>query len=358
MKRSKAKRKNRHPVPLIAGGAVALQRINAFLDSVIQNLPHMVFVKDARELRFVRFNKAGEDLLGFRAEDMMGKNDYDFFPKGEADFFTQKDREVLKSGRMFDIPAEPIHTKKRGIRILHTKKIPILDENGQAVYLLGISEDITDRLRMEKEISAISDREQRRLGQDLHDGIGQQLTGIAFLIKGLAQKLKANQRPEADDAAKIADLVNESIGKTRNIARILNPIDLESGGLPSALRDLAASTQGLYGVRCEISKNVPLEFSDSSVPVHLFRIVQEAVDNAVKHGHPTRIQVEFEKSDQQFVMKIVDDGTGLPESLEKRRGMGISNMMYRAEAIGGSLSIERGKDKGVVVTCTFSGRLN
>lgn len=115
-----------------------------FLDSVVENIPDMVFVKDAKELRFVRFNKAGEDLLGFPKKDMIGKNDYDFFPKDQADFFTSKDRAVLAGKEIVDIPKEPINTKYKGQRFLHTKKIPILDEKGNPVYLLGISEDITE----------------------------------------------------------------------------------------------------------------------------------------------------------------------------------------------------------------------
>lgn len=115
-----------------------------FLFSIIENIPDMIFVKDAKDLRFVRFNKAGEDLLGYDRKDLIGKNDYDFFPKDEADFFTNKDREVLNSKKMLEIPEEKINTKHKGERILHTKKIPILDESGKPIYLLGISEDITD----------------------------------------------------------------------------------------------------------------------------------------------------------------------------------------------------------------------
>lgn len=101
-----------------------LRNVNSFLDSVVENIPNMIFVKDAKELRFVRFNKAGEELLGYDRKDLMGKNDYDFFPKTEADFFTTKDRNVLLGGMLLDIPEEPIHTKLKGIRILHTKKSP------------------------------------------------------------------------------------------------------------------------------------------------------------------------------------------------------------------------------------------
>ncbi|MDO8705524.1 MAG: EAL domain-containing protein [Sulfuricaulis sp.] len=125
------------------------QRTQHFLNSVVENLPNMLFVKEAKELKFVRFNRAAEDLLGYSREDMIGKSDYDFFPKSEADFFTANDRKVLSSGTWQEIPEEPIHTKHKGTRTLHTKKIPILDETGQPLYLLGISEDITDRKKTE-----------------------------------------------------------------------------------------------------------------------------------------------------------------------------------------------------------------
>jgi PAS domain S-box-containing protein len=118
-----------------------------FLRSILENIPNMIFVKDAKDLRFARFNRAGEDLLGYSRHELLGKNDYDFFPKEEADFFTSKDREVLLSGGLVDIPEEPLKTKHRGRRILHTKKIPILDEQGRPLYLLGISEDITEQKR-------------------------------------------------------------------------------------------------------------------------------------------------------------------------------------------------------------------
>lgn len=127
----------------------ALRENEKFLDSIIENIPDMIFVKDAEELRFVRFNKAGERLLGFDRRDMYGKNDYDFFPKPEADFFTAKDREVLQNRNLVDIPTEPIDTKLKGKRILHTKKIPILNDSGDPRYLLGISEDITERRQAE-----------------------------------------------------------------------------------------------------------------------------------------------------------------------------------------------------------------
>jgi len=127
-----------------------IQHTQNFLGSIVENIPDMIFVKEAENLRFVQFNKAGEDLLGHNRQNLIGRNDYDFFPKEEADFFTAKDRAVLKNKQLLDIPEEPIETKHRGRRILHTKKIPILDGEGRPQYLLGISEDITERKRAEE----------------------------------------------------------------------------------------------------------------------------------------------------------------------------------------------------------------
>lgn len=126
-----------------------LRENEAFLRTLVENIPNMVFVKDAKTLCFVQLNMAGEQLLGYKEEELLGKSDYDFFPKEDADFFTVKDRQVLLNGSLVDIPEETIQTKHKGVRVLHTKKIPLLDKDGSPAYLLGISEDITDRLKEE-----------------------------------------------------------------------------------------------------------------------------------------------------------------------------------------------------------------
>ncbi|MFH1985282.1 MAG: PAS domain S-box protein [Pseudomonadota bacterium] len=127
-----------------------------FLDNVVEHIPNMIFIKDAQTLRFVRFNSAGEQLLGYAREELLGKSDYDFFPKEEADFFTAKDREVLDTRALVDIPEESIRTRNNEERILHTQKIPLLDEAGAPQYLLGISEDITERKQAEASIRKLS----------------------------------------------------------------------------------------------------------------------------------------------------------------------------------------------------------
>jgi two-component system cell cycle sensor histidine kinase/response regulator CckA len=153
----------------------AVQRSEKFLEQIVENIPNMIFVKDAENLSFLRFNKAGEELLGSSRKDLLGKNDYDFFPANQADSFVAKDRAVLTEGKLVDIPEEEILTKHKGERILHTKKIPILDANGTSKFLLGISEDITERKQSEEtnlRIAAIVESsEDAIIGKTLDDTV-------------------------------------------------------------------------------------------------------------------------------------------------------------------------------------------
>jgi PAS domain S-box-containing protein len=140
-----------------------LYRMNELLTSIVENIPNMIFLKDAKDLRFVRFNQAGEDLLGYSREDLLGKNDYDFFPKEQADFFTQNDREVLRGRKVVDIPEENLQTRNNGVRTLHTQKVPILDVKGEPAYLLGISVDITDRKLAEENLKETAEKLRKSL---------------------------------------------------------------------------------------------------------------------------------------------------------------------------------------------------
>jgi len=315
----------------------------------------MIFVKDAADLRFVLFNKAAEDLLGYARADLIGRSDHDFFTRAEAGFFVRMDREVLRRRTLLDIPEEPIHTRKRGIRILHTKKIPILDDAGKPRFLLGISEDITEQKRLEKEVLGISEREHRRIGQELHDGLGQQLAGIALLAEALAGRLHDRRIPEARDAARVAASVSQAVTQTRDLARLLYPVELESHGLTSALQELASHTRKMFAIDCDFLCAGPVSRQERDVEGHLFRIAQEGISNAVRHGRARRIVVELTADDRRVVLKVLDDGRGFPARIRKNvssGGMGMAIMRYRARMMKGTISFERGDRGGAVVLCS------
>ncbi|UCF94728.1 MAG: PAS domain S-box protein [Desulfobacterales bacterium] len=167
----------------------ALRENERFLDTIIENIPDMIFVKDATELRFLRFNKAGEDLLGYSRQELIGKNDYDFFPRHEADFFRARDREVLAAGRLCDIPAEPIRTRHQGERILHTQEIPVLDDQGNPRYLLGISEDTTERRKTEAAL--------RKAHEELELRVAARTAELSRANRSLRSEIAERRRMEA-----------------------------------------------------------------------------------------------------------------------------------------------------------------
>jgi len=169
-----------------------------FFESIVDNVPDMIFVKDAKELRFVLFNKAGEKLLGYSKEDMIGKSDYDFFSKKQADFFISKDRDVLAKKILLDIPEEPIKTKY-GERFLHTKKIPILDENGKPLYLLGISEDITERKNMRRKLDEYAQSLEKKVvvqTKELADKVGELESTNKFMVGRELKMVKLKKENE------------------------------------------------------------------------------------------------------------------------------------------------------------------
>jgi len=207
---------------------------------------------------------------------------------------------------------------------------------------------------LERTVEQIAEAEQRRIGQDLHDGLGQHLTGVAFLSKALQRKLIAEGRPEAADANTINDLVNESIRWTRDLARGLAPMDLDRTSLPESLKDLARKTSRIFNVECIYEGVETVLLPDDEMALNLYRVAQEAVSNGVKHGQARRITIDL-RMNKGLQLEVQDDGVGFDAAAviaaPDRKGMGLLVMRYRAGVIGGALEIQRGTSGGTIVRC-------
>jgi signal transduction histidine kinase len=233
---------------------------------------------------------------------------------------------------------------------------PLLDEKGRGQGGVVVLSDITSRKSLEKQIAEISDREQRRIGQDLHDGLCQHLVSIAFAGELLREKLARQQLAEAAQAEAIVEMVNEGISEARNLARGLYPVRLEVDGLASALEELAAGTQERTGIVCRFSCDAPVCIFDEVAGSNLYRITQEAVNNAVKHAECQTISIGLGAVEEEVTLTIKDDGagfTGAESNSEGSGGMGLSIMKYRAKMIGASLDIRPGYGGGTIVICSF-----
>lgn len=216
-----------------------------------------------------------------------------------------------------------------------------------------LQKEIAARRRLEKEILEISEREQQRIGRNLHDDLGQRLVGISYLSHLLANKLESTASPEAEQAVKITALLNEALALTRSLARGLHPVALKSGGLSAALGDLAARTSEIFQINCRFIAPSAEPWLPDSVATHLYRIAQEAVTNGVNHGKARGILIELVTQPGRASLSITDNGSGMPRPGPRCKGMGLRIMNYRADVIGGTLAFSTPQNGGCIVTCTI-----
>lgn len=215
-----------------------------------------------------------------------------------------------------------------------------------------LHKEIAARHRLEEEILEISEREQQRIGRNLHDDLGQRLVGISYMSHQLAGALKAIGSPEAGQAAKITALLNDALSLTRSLARGLHPVALKSGGLMAALADFADRTSEIYQVTCRFEGPAEEPHLTDTAATQLYRIAREAVTNAVNHGRANHIHIILGVATGHTELRIADNGGGMPRLSPRRKGMGMRIMHYRADVIGASLAFTTPENGGTLVTCT------
>ncbi len=221
---------------------------------------------------------------------------------------------------------------------------------GASTVILSL--DIAHRERLEKEVMEISEREQRRIGQDLHDGLCQRLTGTAMLSHTLENQLAAISATGAAEARRVTELINTSIEEARRVTRGLHPVPDGPRGLMAALGEMAVGVRSLSKLGCQFDCPETVAIPDRTAATHLFRIAQEATQNAMRHAKAKNITIALRGDENMIMLTVSDDGCGLPEH-RHGKGMGLEIMDYRARAIGATLTIRCGKERGSVVSCTL-----
>ncbi len=252
----------------------------------------------------------------------------------------------------------PIRDRGRPFGVLGVETRAKREFTGDDIHFLqaiaNVISDAIERRRAEKELLEAAAREQQRIGQDLHDGLGQQLAGIELLTHVLEEDLEDVSPDLAAKASKITSLVRESITQTRQLARGLSPVQVEADGLMAALEQLAAGIRGVFPVSCEFTCDKPVLFPDNQVATHLYRIAQEAANNAIKHGKADEVRISLSETTGHRVLEIRDNGRGFAPDKDAY-GLGLRIMRRRAAFIGGDLEILPARPRGTRVVCTITG---
>lgn len=231
------------------------------------------------------------------------------------------------------------------------KPADIVELQSVACYL-PVREVDNDHSSLEKEMLKISERERQQVSHDLHDDLGQLLVGIEALSTILEQRLEQNANPEIKLSREISNLIRNAISKTRSLAKELCPV-LDEGGLVPALREYAAENEKLFGITCRLECDKSIMIDDYNAATHIYHIVHESVDNAIRHGEASEVIIRLSVDGEELTLLICDNGKGLPERLEEKKGLGINIMEYRAKKIGAELTIFRNENNQSIVQCVL-----
>lgn len=329
----------------------------AILATVLDSLDALVYVADMKTYELLFLNKYALKIVG----DVNGKRCWQSLQNGQTGpcAFCSNDQLLRHDGT----PDEPViwefqNTVNQRWYLIQDSAIKWVDGR---IVRLEIATDITKnketegQLRhLERQIMEISEREREHIGHELHDGLGQQLTGIAFLSKALTQKLAAQNLKEATDSNQIVTLINQSISEARQLARGLQPVEIAEHGLMSALEELSANIEKTYSIQCKFISHAPVALRDDAAANHLYRIAQEATNNAITHGHAKHVSIELSTHQGRIQLVIHDDGSGFqPEQISADAGMGLQIMRYRANLIGASLDIESAPGNGTKIRASL-----
>jgi PAS domain S-box-containing protein len=302
----------------------------------------------------ISWNAGSERIHGYRQPEICGRS--------FSTFYTLDDRQGNKPAEHLVRAKTENRNEDEGWRLRRDGSsfranviiTSLRDDTGILRGFAHITRDITELKRLEREVLEISENEQQRIGQDLHDGLGQELTGLAFLSQNLGRKLAAQSLPEAaEEAQRITSLVTRAIEQTRELARGLTPVELGSDGLVAALRSLTDQVQKMCGIPLELRFDDCVRVEDHNAAVHLYRILQEAMTNAARHSAATRIWLSLQDVNHEITATVEDDGRGIPADLSNKKGLGLRLMLYRARMIGATLSILRRERGGTLIRCVY-----
>lgn len=330
-----------------------LRREHELSEGIINSAQSIILLLDFKG-RIVRFNPYMEELTGWKLAEVKNRDWFDtFLPERDRaeirSMFSQALQNTPTRGQM-----NPIVTKDGREIEIEWYDAPLTGEDGKLAGLLCTGQDITDRRRAEQQLLRVSEEERKRLGHDLHDSICQELRGLAYLADALAEKLDRAKLSYADQVQRFSDKIVQVMEGVRKLSHSLDPVMLVGpDGLIRALRHLALTSRDVFRINCQFRCLGEIRLRKPDAPINLYRIAQEAVHNALHHGQATRVTITLKQDEDHLILKILDNGSGLPSGESLNQGLGIHTMRYRIASLGGQMTIANRPGKGVEVACSL-----
>lgn len=329
----------------------ALRARTLELETISDHVPYPIIRFDEHH-RLLSANRAALEVAGMDPATCVGKHVEEVCNAPDlANTWRKHINEVFARAR----PVEMEYDQRSGggTASYRALLVPEMEDTRTVLSVMIICRDVTERKRMQREVLEISAREQRRIGQDLHDGLGQLLTGIGFMVAGLQQTVRDGQTVDDQALREIRQLVEHAIGQTRQLAEGLDPVTVAMRGIHDGLQRLALQTEGIYGIPCSLAVDAALPPLRADVATQVYRIAQEAVNNAVKHAKPSAIQIRLDREHGRLALRVTDNGVGFTPVGQDHRGLGLRIMDYRATMIAGEFTIMPNPAGGSIVTCRF-----
>ncbi len=310
-----------------------------------------LFLHDRISRRFYLANKACLRMLGYSLAEFRALDLKDLHLKEDLPFISS---EFARFGLSEEALRVDVRFRRKDGSILLTELNPTPVRLEGRDYVLVAIRDITERKRMEAEILCACEAERQRIASDLHDGPNQSLPAIGYLLSAIQTRLARKSDPEAVPLKKIIRLIEGETQRIHNISRGMFPVELQRGGIASALSELANHVQSLFGISCRVTGLTDINLTDEHVARQLYRIAQEAVYNAARHARSKKILIRLAHREDQILLTIRDDGTGLCRTTGEQTGMGLRIMKYRADMIGAALTLKSERGRGTLLTCLVS----
>lgn len=327
---------------------VAIRNSEEKFAKAFRSSPDAMTISSLKDGRFIDVNDTFLRITGHRREETIDHTSVELNVWPSEDYRCDLIAKLQDRGCLQN--EEVIFRPKSGEERMGIYSADLIELGGETC-IISVFADVTQQKRLEREILEISERERRQIGQDLHDDLQQHLIGIEAMGKLLTNRLDVHHSQEADISRDIVDLIRKAITKTRSLARGLCPIYLDENTLEPAIREFAAHIRDIFGVSCRVFIGKSVSIKDNITAAHLYQIIQESVNNAVRHGRATSIEIRMVLQNHLLRLSIADNGTGIPDENGKKKGLGLKIMNHRARMIGGEMAVQKNSKGGATIQC-------